>query len=152
MPRGRGDLENKIKPTSNMKKLLTIATTLLIAAAVYAGEYPDISITELRTAIEGKKVTLLDANGTESWQKNRVPGAIDFAANQEKLAKVLPADKKALVVAYCANPKCTAYQAAAKAVEKLGYTNVKHMSVGIQGWVEAGQKVEKGSAKTDKKS
>jgi rhodanese-related sulfurtransferase len=36
-----------------------------------------------------------------------------------------------------------AYQAAAKAVTKLGYKNVKHMSAGISGWKEAKMKLEK---------
>jgi rhodanese-related sulfurtransferase len=36
-----------------------------------------------------------------------------------------------------------AYQAAAKAAKKLGYTNIKHLSAGISGWKEAGEKTEK---------
>jgi len=58
------------------------------------------------------------------------------------LAKVLPKDKKTLIVAYCGNPKCKAYQAAAKAAEKLGYKNIKHFSPGIAGWKEAGEPTE----------
>lgn len=126
-----------------MKKLLALLTTALLAATVYAGEYPDISIKELRSAIEAKKVTVIDANGTDSYQKRHIPGALNFDTSKEKLAKVLPKDKKALVVAYCANPQCNAYQAAAKAAEKLGYTNVKHLSAGIAGWTDAGEKIEK---------
>jgi rhodanese-related sulfurtransferase len=90
-----------------------------------------------------KKVTLLDANGTESWQKGHIPGAIDFQANRSKLASVLPKDKHALVVAYCGGPWCQAYKSAAKAAEKLGYTNVKHLAAGISGWQEARETMEK---------
>jgi len=128
-----------------MKKILSLFAILAMASAVYAAEYPDISIKELKTAIEGKKVVLIDANGTESWQGGHIPGALDFEANSEKLAKALPQDKDALIVAYCGGPKCMAYQAAAKAARKLGYTNVKHLSAGISGWKEAGEKTEKGS-------
>ncbi|MBM3869385.1 MAG: rhodanese-like domain-containing protein, partial [Verrucomicrobia bacterium] len=32
---------------------------------------------------------------------------------------------------------------AANAAEKLGYKNIKHLSVGISGWVSAGEKTEK---------
>ena len=59
------------------------------------------------------------------------------------LAKVLPADKKALIVAYCANPHCGAYARAAEAAAKLGYTNVQHFKPGIQGWVSAGEPTDK---------
>lgn len=128
-----------------MKKLLGLFTAALFAVSVIAGEYPDISIKELKKAINEKKVTVIDVNGTESWQKSRIPSAIDFESNEEKLAKVLPQDKSALIVAYCGGPKCMAYKQAAKAAEKLGYKNVKHLSAGISGWKEAGEKTEKGS-------
>ena len=120
-----------------MRKFLVFCAAFLAAVAIYAGQYPEIKIPELKSAIAAKKVTLLDANGTESWEKGHIPGAIDFEANKAKLAGLLPKDKDALVVAYCGGPKCQAYTAAAKAAEKLGYTNVKHLTAGISGWAEA---------------
>lgn len=128
-----------------MKKFLALAATTFVAAAVYAAQYPTITIKELKSVMAESKVTLLDANGTETWQKGHIPGAIDFTAADRKLASVLPKDKKALVVAYCGGPKCRAYEAAAKAAEKLGYTNVKHLSAGISGWKDAGEKTEAGN-------
>lgn len=127
-----------------MKKLLALLATAILASSAYAGEFPDISIKALKKAIEAKKVVLIDVNGTESWEQGHIPGAVNFESQQAKLASVLPTDKKALVVAYCGGPKCKAYQAAATAAEKLGYKNVKHLSAGISGWKEAGQKTEKG--------
>src|SRR5215510_10950363 len=103
-----------------MKKLLIVCASVLMAAAVYAGGYPDIEIKDLKSAMTSQKVVLLDANGTESWEKGHIPGAIDFAANKDNLASVLPKDKHTLVVAYCGGPKCGAYQAAAKAAKSLG--------------------------------
>src|SRR5215470_9238058 len=128
-----------------MKRLLTLCAAALVATAVYASQYPDIKISDLKSAIASKNVTLLDANGTDSYKEGHIPGAIDFNAKQKNLASVLPKDKNALIVAYCGGPKCQAYQAAAKAAQKLGYTNVKHLSAGISGWHDAGEKMEKGS-------
>src|SRR5277367_5868438 len=128
-----------------MKKLLALAVSLVFAASVYAAEFPDISIGDLKTAMTSQKVVLLDANGTDSWQSGHIPGAIDFSAKQDNLAKVLPQDKNVLVVAYCGNPQCPAYRAAAAAAKKLGYKNIKHLVVGIQGWKSAGEKTEKGT-------
>ena len=125
-----------------MKKLLTLLTTALVAACLYAGEFPDISITELKTAIEGKKVTVIDVNGSDSYKSGHIPGALNFEAVKSDLTKALPQDKNALVVAYCGGPTCKAYQAAAKEAEKLGYKNVKHLSAGISGWKKAGEKTE----------
>ena len=98
----------------------------------------------MKAAIEAKKATLIDVNGTDSWQKGHVPTAVNFASAKKELAKALPADKGALVIAYCGGPTCGAYAAAAKAAKELGYTNVKHMSAGISGWMQAGEKTEPG--------
>jgi len=124
--------------------MLALSAAAFVAATVFAAEYADITIKDLKTEIAAKKVTLLDANGTESWEKGHIPGAINFEANEEKLSSVLPKDKNALIVAYCGNPKCTAYQGAAKAAKKLGYTNIKHLSAGIAGWKSAGETTEAG--------
>ncbi|MFZ2643029.1 MAG: rhodanese-like domain-containing protein, partial [Verrucomicrobiia bacterium] len=76
--------------------------------------------------------------------EGHIPGAINFSSTKGKLAKLLPKDKSALVVAYCGGPSCGAYAAAASAAKSLGYTNVKHLSAGISGWMKAGEKTEKG--------
>jgi rhodanese-related sulfurtransferase len=139
------DMQIKQTVRTIMKKILSLITAVVFATVIFAGEYPDISIKELKKAIADKKVTVIDVNGTESWEKGHIPSAIDFEGNSDKLAKALPQDKNALVVAYCGGPKCMAYKQAASAAEKLGYKNVKHLSAGISGWKEAGEKTDKKS-------
>jgi len=128
-----------------MKKFLSFLTATLVTTVVIAGEFADISISEVKALSESKKAVIIDVNGSESYAKGHVPGALDFAAIKAKLADTLPKDKNSLIVAYCGGPACKAYQAAATAAQKLGYKNVKHMSAGISGWKEAGQKIEKKS-------
>ncbi len=128
-----------------MKKLLALSAVALLASNLLASEFPDISIPDVKSAIASRNVTLLDANGTDSWKRSHIPGAIDFTSNQKNLASVLPKDKNALIVAYCGGPRCRAYESAAKAAEKLGYKNVKHLVAGISGWEQAGEKTEKGT-------
>ncbi len=128
-----------------MKKIVALAVSLVFAASVYAADFQDITVSGLQTAISSQKVVLLDANGTECWQSGHIPGAINFAATRDNLAAVLPQDKNVLVVAYCHNPKCGAYHAAAVAAKKLGYKNIKHLVAGIEGWEKAGLKTEKGN-------
>jgi rhodanese-related sulfurtransferase len=99
----------------------------------------------VKELIAAKKVVLLDANGSKSWQEGHIAGAIDFKANQEKRTALLPADKNTPIVAYCGSPICLAYKAAVAAAAKLGYTNIKHLPAGIKGWVKAGEATEKGS-------
>jgi rhodanese-related sulfurtransferase len=128
-----------------MKKLILLAAAFLLAANTYAAEYPTITIPDLKAAMASQKVVLLDANGSESWQKGHIPGAIDFASNKEALSSVLPKDKDVLVVAYCGNPQCPAYRQAANAAKRLGYKNIKHLTAGIMGWRTAGEKTEAGT-------
>ncbi|CAN5703216.1 hypothetical protein BH11VER1_BH11VER1_12380 [soil metagenome] len=126
-----------------MKKFFAVLAATFLALPLFAGEFPDISITELKTAIAEKKVTVIDVNGSDSYTQGHVPTALDYQASVKDLASKLPADKGALVVAYCGGPSCNAYTRAANAAKELGYTNVKHLSAGISGWMQAGEKTDK---------
>jgi rhodanese-related sulfurtransferase len=136
-----------------MKRFLTLSLVAAVAlslstALAFAGEkkdkkVEDVSIKDLKKAIEEKKVTVIDVNGTESYAEGHIPTAIDFEAKKDKLKDLLPKEKDALIVAYCGGPQCGAYKSAVKAATALGYTNVKHMSAGIAGWKKAGEKLEK---------
>lgn len=132
-----------------MKSLLSLliacAVTLTVqAGAAKSGKVADISHENLKQAIADGSITLIDVNGTKSYQIGHIPGAVDFQAVSADLKSVLPEDKNALVVAYCGNPNCGAYQRAVTAAKDLGYTNVAHYSKGIDGWKKAGEAVEKG--------
>lgn len=131
-----------------MKKILASLVCALFASVAMAGEYPDISISELEAAIEKGEVILLDVNGSSSYANGHIPGAIDFRAKQDDLASVLGDDKDKLVVAYCGGPSCAAYKAGAKAAEKAGFTKIKHLSAGISGWLQAGKPTEKSGDKS----
>jgi rhodanese-related sulfurtransferase len=108
--------------------------------------FPEISFDDLSKAIANKSVTLIDVNGTASFQDGHIPKAIDFEAQASNLASLLPKDKSALIVCYCGGPACTAYLRGAKAAQTLGYSNVKHFTPGITGWKSAHAKVETASA------
>jgi len=103
----------------------------------HKSEATNISLAELKKALDSKSVTLLDCNGSGSFAKSHIPGAVDFETVKKDLASHLPKDKGALVVSYCGGPKCKAYKDGVKAAEALGYTNVKHFSEGLSGWQKA---------------
>jgi rhodanese-related sulfurtransferase len=116
-----------------------------IALAEAAAHAPEISLPELKKVVATKAATIIDANGVDMYKKGHIPGAISFAENGTKLATMLPADKATPIVAYCGGPMCEAWQDAAKAVQALGYTNVKHFKGGIKGWKDAGEHMDKGA-------
>jgi rhodanese-related sulfurtransferase len=80
------------------------SVVLLVAVGCGGGSYPDISIAELKAAMAENKVVIIDVNGSSSYRKGHIPGAIDFSAHKANLAAKLPADKSTLVVAYCSGP------------------------------------------------
>lgn len=133
------------KLTQGFLVMMGLALLSVNAMAGGCGDCEDISVEDLAKKIADGKVTVIDVNGSKSFEKGHIPGAIDYAANKADLASKLPSDKGALIVAYCSGPQCGAHKKATKAAIALGYTNVKHLSAGISGWKEAGKKVESGS-------
>ena len=133
-------------------KTLFLAVLIACAAALTGAEHgaPDISHADLLAAIKAKSAVVIDVNGTDSYMEGHIPGALDWQVVKGDFAKHLPADKAALVVAYCGNEKCGAYKKAAEAAMALGYTNVKHYSKGIAGYKSSGAPLETAAAKTDK--
>ena len=128
-----------------MKRIFAVLVPAVVAFCAYAGEFKDISVNDVHKLAESRKAVILDVNGDESYKAGHVPGALNYMAIQDNLAASLPKQKDGLIIAYCGNPKCGMYLKAAKAAEKLGYTNIKHMSAGISGWKAAGMKTEAGS-------
>lgn len=105
---------------------------------------PEVSLDELKKLVSDKAVVLVDANGTSTFKEGHIPGAIDFEKSEGDLSKVLPKDKKSLIVAYCGGPLCVAWENAAKKITAMGYTNVKHFKGGLKGWKDSGQPLGKG--------
>ena len=124
-------------------KFLLLTLLLSLGASGFAVEaFPEISQEDLAKAIEAKTVTLIDVNGTDSYKQGHIPGAIDYGAKMEELAKLLPSDKAALIVSYCGGPGCGAWKSGAFDARRFGHTNVKHFKGGIDGWKASGAKVE----------
>jgi rhodanese-related sulfurtransferase len=86
---------------------------------------------------------IFDANPRAMYEQRHVPGA-RWVAYDGVTADVLPQDRSATVVFYCANPRCSASPHAARMAIALGWTNVYVMPDGIFGWVDAGLPVEPG--------
>ena len=115
----------------------------MMSAGETAG-FKIVSTTELNTWMSEKKVTVVDANGTETrTETGYIPGAVLLTNSEAFEASELPTDKNATLAFYCGSPMCSAAPTAAKKAVELGYTNVVVYSGGIKGWVDAGMPVEK---------
>ena len=113
---------------------LAVLATAGLAFADTDPSFPDISQKDVQAAIHSHKAVLLDCNGSKSYHKGHIPGAIDFQANKDRLAKLLPSNKSEMIITYCGGPACHAYRNGAKEAAALGYLNIRHFSGGISGW------------------
>ena len=90
---------------------------------------------------EPVEAPVYDVNTLEVWTQGYIPGAKFF--NVRNWKKLLPENKDQTMVFYCVNKLCTASEMAAREVMKLGYTDVRQMPDGIEGWKLSGRKVER---------
>lgn len=136
----------EINPKETHMKLLVVLSLILGFQAVHAKEaattqdctkyekFSDVPTMEMQKIVKAGAATIIDANSIDSFKKSRIPGAKHFATNRTNLAKILPKDKNAPVIAYCGGKSCTAWQSAAKMACEMGYKNIRHFSEGIRGW------------------
>ncbi|WP_370546260.1 rhodanese-like domain-containing protein [Edwardsiella tarda] len=100
-----------------------------------------ISMRAAESLLGQPNVYFLDVNTPEIWHRGRIPGAIYI--NQENWQSLLPHDRQATLIFYCANQLCLASHDAAKMSMALGYHHVFHMADGIFGWITSGRPTEK---------
>ncbi|GAB7028404.1 rhodanese-like domain-containing protein [Geotalea toluenoxydans] len=81
---------------------------------------------------------LYDSRPAQRFQEGAIPGAVNlpFPAFDKMAEKLLPADKKALLIFYCSGPVCNMSPGSAAKAKKLGYGNIKVYKDGMPGWTE----------------
>jgi rhodanese-related sulfurtransferase len=102
-----------------------------------------ISPKDLHQLIQERQVTVIDVNSHHSWEKARVPGALNLDPVKYTNGD-LPPDNNSALVFYCSNPMCRKAPNAARRAKGMGYTNVKVMSAGISGWLGANLPTQSG--------
>lgn len=101
-----------------------------------------ITTADLKKKIDGgaKDFYLIDALSAGSYEARHIPGAksVPYSPNFVKeFEKTVGAAKDAEIIIYCASSTCQLSVLAADALEKAGYTNVKHYKDGLAGWQAA---------------
>lgn len=88
----------------------------------------------------GDDVVFLDVREPQEWNLVHVPGAVHLplARVEAEGDGVVPRDR--LVIVYCARGNRSAL--AADRLQGLGFTRVRSLAGGMQGWVDAGGDVE----------
>lgn len=102
-----------------------------------------ISCRDVSHLLPQLRAVVIDVNSTSRWALAHVPGArnldpVHFDASD------LPAEKHTALVFYCSNFLCRKAPTAARRAKAMGYTDVRVMSAGIQGWISEQLPVEAG--------
>lgn len=108
----------------------------------------ELSVDELQAEIDAGDVTVVDIRDVrERWERGAIPGAksmprgmLEFWFDPESPYYKGGFDFGDRYVLYCAGGGRSAL--AAVALQELGYANVAHLTVGFNGWKEAGGAVE----------
>jgi rhodanese-related sulfurtransferase len=85
---------------------------------------------------EKGKYFLFDSRPLPRFQEGAIPTAVNlpFPAFDKLAEKLLPRDKNALIIFYCAGPTCNMSPGSADKARKLGYTNLKVYKDGMPAW------------------
>jgi len=102
-----------------------------------------ISPRDLSVLVQRGDVATIDVNPRHSWIRARVPQSLNLDPQQFR-ASDLPADGATALVFYCSNAFCTKAPRAARRAKAMGFTDVRVMSAGIAGWIDAGLPTESG--------
>lgn len=84
------------------------------------------------------KYFLFDSRPAPRFLEGTIPTAVNlpFPAFDKMAAKLLPADKNALLIFFCSGVTCNMSPGSAKKAQSLGYTNIKVYKEGMPAWSE----------------
>lgn len=118
-------------------KLFVLAVSIF-ASSVFAGETTEISQQELLGALKtpNNNIVLLDVRSHEEYSEGHVAGAINISHNtvEDNLNK-LSQYKENTIVIYCRSGRRAGV--AANILEANGFTNLRHLTGDMNGWLEA---------------
>jgi hydroxyacylglutathione hydrolase len=107
--------------------------------ADYNGIIRSISPAQASTMLQAGKATLIDVRGKDEYQKEHIPNAISLPMGSLfKQLDVIPA--KHPVIVQCGGG--TRSQIVASMLQRIGYTNIRNLSGGINAWKKAGLPTE----------
>ncbi|MFZ5442039.1 MAG: rhodanese-like domain-containing protein [Myxococcota bacterium] len=110
------------------------------AAPAAKVELATLTLEQVEAKLGAPNVFLFDANPKEFYEHGHLPGAA-WVKFDGVTAGVLPADRAATLIFYCANELCTASHTAAEQARALGYANTFLMPQGFIGWKKSGRVV-----------
>jgi rhodanese-related sulfurtransferase len=105
------------------------------AVSISTGEYVNISVAELQTALENKDFVFINVHIPFAGNIPDTDLSIPFDKIRENTSQ-LPEDMDAKIIIYCRSGSMSSV--AAKELLEIGYTNIWNLEGGFNGWEQAG--------------
>lgn len=131
--------------TCSLFILLLLSTQLIGCTAEADEHWIRLDAEEFKTTLDAEsQAFLLDTRTQSEWENDgHLNGAVLIPHDEiDERQEELPEDKGRLILLYCRSGNRS--QAAAQTLVDLGYTNVRDLETGIQGWKAAGYPVDYG--------
>ncbi len=116
------------------------ATSVKAEISGFVSGVEKISSTKVEKFIsDGEEFILIDARPYSQYQQNHLPTAVSIpACGMNKKISLLPEKKEQPLVFYCGGTTCGMSTAAAAIAARAGYTNIRVLLAGVEGWAEKG--------------
>ena len=100
----------------------------------------EITVKKVKQLIDNKTdFTLIDSRSKGEYAKSHLPAALSMpACDGDEYLELLPEEKDQLLVFYCGWPACSMNTQASALAQQAGYTNIRFMKDGVEGWIKAG--------------
>ncbi len=117
-----------------------IATSVKPEKTGFVAGVSEVTIKKVKKMIDHRdEFVLIDSRPKDEYIKSHLPASISIpACRMKKHADLLPEDKDQLLVFYCGGPACGMSTMASATATQAGYTNIKVMADGVEGWTKAG--------------
>ncbi|WP_286264486.1 rhodanese-like domain-containing protein [Thalassotalea atypica] len=129
-----------------MKRFNFMLAIVLVLTSLYANANERATFTQpqlvsLQAAPLAPAYTLLDVRSAKEYQAGHIKGALNISHSTlgEQL-NLMPQDKDQMVIVYCRSGRRAGI--AEQLLKAKGYTQVKHLSGDMNGWLESNLPVE----------
>jgi len=107
---------------------------------------PPVDLTEVQAALDEEAVVVIDAQGPGGFEKEHIPGAINFGLDRvAEQAAAHIGDPNRRVIIYCTDIDCLGAEFIGTLLIEAGYSNIGRYPNGVAGWRAAGLPIGSGT-------
>lgn len=103
----------------------------------------EITVDTLKEKLDrNEPIQIIDVREDSEWESGSIPNALHLSKGviERDIEKIIPNPNQSIVVFCSGGFRCALV---AESLQKMGYTEVSSLDVGLKGWIDAGYPIEK---------